>query len=298
MPRAARIKDTKTTTDILDYPGPDDINIPPDNLDEYMICLFGAKGIGKSTAAASRPDSMTLMFEPKRKNLKIRQLSLQKYTAEQIIEGAPDTFQLVANTTQSFIDDKTIKALNFDSIDIFYDTCYHSICASHNVASPDKAGRSSVDIWIEIRDVFASYFDSLRDTDMGITMLSHVKSREEATLEGGKMGFQAPSCSPACLKYIQQAVDIVLYYGYYNGTRAMMVRDEFMTSFVSPGVEGKFLQPDGKPINIFQIPNTPSEVYANIQKAFDNKLWDMDTPEDDRVTTTPSRPTKKKPPRK
>jgi len=297
MPRAKHVTGKEQNTQTLSYPGEDEYNNPPDNLEEYMLCIYGVKGIGKTTAAASTPNSLTLMMEPKRKNLRIRQLSLQKYSAREIIDGAPDTFALVCNTTQQWIDDPSIKCLNYDSIDIFYEMCYHSVCASHSIEQPGDS-KSGPDIWNEIRDTFASYFDTIRDTDMGINMLSHIKPREEKTLDGAKMGYQAPSCSPACLKYIQQAVDIVLYYGHYDNKRAMMIRDETNSSFVSAGVEGKFLQPDGKPVNIFEIPDNPSKVYSTIRDAFNNKLWDMDTPQDKRTSSTPKPIPKKGPPRR
>lgn len=297
MPRAKRLKPTVTSTGAtLTYPSIEEINEPPDNFDDYVRIIFGPKGIGKTTAAASFPNSLTLMFEPKRRGLKIRQLPIQKHTAKQIIDGANDPWQLVINTTQQWVEDDTVKCLNFDSVDIFYECCYHSICASHGIEDPSGAGRDSSSIWNEIRDEFSAYFDALRDTDMGINLVSHVKDREEVTLDGSKMGFASPSCSPACLRYIKQAVDIAVFYGWYSGHRAMMVRDEANTSFVATGVEGKFLQPDGKPLSIFQIPDNPStSIYKVMRDAFDNKLWDMDTLEDDRVV---AKPKAKRPPKK
>lgn len=310
MPRAKPVKDNDDLedTDMLDYPGPDEFNNPPLEFDDYMLLLYGLKGAGKTTCAASFPDTLTLMLEPKRKGLIIRQLPLQKFSAKEIREGKPDTWTRIKNTTQKWIDDPTVKRLNYDSVDILYECCQHSVCASHKVNTPGDAGRSSSDVWLEIRDEFSAYFDALRDTDMRITMTSHVKEREEATLDGGKMGFAAPSCSPACLKYIKQAVDIVLFVGYYNGYRAAMVRDTSNSSFVANGAQGKFLQPNGKPLSIFQLPNISDEgnisvLYQTLKDAFDNKLWDIDTPEDQRVTdkpkpTKPSGPPKKGPPRR
>lgn len=211
------------------------------------------------------------------------------------MEGAPDTYALVKNTTQQWIDDPSVKYLNYDSIDIFYECVYHSVCASHNVPSPAEAGRSSSDVWNELRDEFSSYFDVLHDTDMGINLLSHVKERTDQTLEGDKMGFAAPSCTPACLQYIRQSTDIILFYGWYNGPegarRAIMVRDEANSSLVANGVTGKFLQPNGKKLSIFEIPELDDlkkgeTLYQTLKDAFDNKLWDIDTPKDERTTTT------------
>lgn len=300
MPRAKHVRPQSDNDLILDYPSQDEFNEPSDNFDDYMITIYGPKGSGKTTAIADFPDSLTLQAEPMRKGLRIRQLNLQKHTAKEIMNGEQDLWKAVLATTQVWVDDESIKRLNFDSVDIFYEACYHSVCASHRVESPAQAGKSGPDIWNEIRDEFAAYFDTLKATRLGVTFTSHVKEREEATLDGGKMGYAAPSCSPACLKYVKQAVDIVLFYGWYNGYRAMMVRDDTNASFVAPGVEGKFLQPNGKPIYIFPVPDKIKQpgasIYEAIKKAFSNQTWDIDTPEDERVISSP--PTKKGPPKK
>jgi hypothetical protein len=66
-------------------------------------------------------------------------------------------------------------------------------------------------------------------------------------------------------------------------------------AFVSNGAQGKFLQPDGKPLNIFELPDILSdkpqvELYNTLVAAFNNKLWDMDTPEDQRGPAKPTAP--------
>lgn len=300
MPRASHVG-RNSDEELLDYPGPDEINKPSDIFDDYTLLMYGQKGRGKTTASAAFPDTLTLMLEPHRKGLQIRQLGLQHNDAKAILDGAPDTFRRIVNTTPKWIDDPSVKRLSFDSIDIFYQCCQASVCASHKISLPGDAGRSSADIWIEIRNEFSSYMDALRDSGMRITMLSHVKEREETDLEGGKMKFATCSCSPACLTYIKQAADIVLQIGTYNGKRAAMVRDPSNSAFVSNGAQGKFCQPDGKPLYIFELPDVrdsdPKLIYQTLVDAFNNKCWDMDTPSDQREISKPV-PPKKGPPKK
>jgi len=301
MPRATHVGQ-KGDTATLDYPGPDEINVPSEDFNDYTLVLYGQKAKGKTTISASFPKTLTLMLEPFRKGLQIRQLSLQKFTSAQIREGQPDTWQRVLNTTQTWIDDISVDRLSFDSIDLFYQCCQESICARNNINVPSEAGKSSFDIWIQIREEFAAYMNSVKGAGMQITMLSHVKERDEVDLEGGKMKFSQPSCSPACLAYIRQAADIVLQIGTYNEKRAAMVRDPVNTAFVANGAQGRFQQPDGKPIYIFELPDVSDRptnlLYQTIVDAFNNKLWDIDTPADQRTTTTPTKPPKKGPPKK
>lgn len=300
MPRASHVGQQGDTA-TLDYPGPDEINVPSDNFDDYTLVLYGQKAKGKTTIASSFPNTLTLMLEPFRKGLQIRQLGLQKHSAGDIRDGAPDTWQRVLNTTQKWLDDTSVDRLSFDSIDLFYQCCQESICARNKINVPGDAGKSSFDIWIQIREEFSSYMNLVKGEGMQITMLSHVKERDEVDLEGGKMKFSQPSCSPACLAYIRQAADIVLQIGTYNEKRAAMVRDPVNTAFVANGAQGKFQQPDGKPLYIFELPDVSdrptSLLYNAIVDAFNNKLWDMDTPADDRSPPT-SKPPKKGPPKK
>lgn len=291
----ARFVGQDTDAGLLDYPSEHEFNKPSDNFDDYTLVLYGQKGRGKTTLSSAFPKTLTLMLEPFRKGLAIRQVSITKHTAQQIRDGAPDIWQRIMNTTQKWIDDPSVERLSFDSIDLFYSTCQESVCARNKINVPGDAGRSSSDIWIQIREEFAAYMNALKDSGMRITMLSHVKDREESDLDGGKMKFSQPSCSPACLTYIKQAADIVLQIGRYNDKRAAMVRDTGNMAFVSNGAQGKFMQPDGKPLNIFELPDILSdkpqiELYNTLVDAFNNKLWDMDTPEDQRGPAKPVLP--------
>lgn len=305
MPRAKHVTSKSDILDTIEYPSQGELIVPISRLEDAFIVLYGQKAKGKTSTVAGIPKSLTIETEPLRRGLPIRQVSVKRNSAKEIMEGADDSYKLIRNTTQLWVDDESIDGLNFDSIDIFYEMCYHSICADHNIVDPAGAGRDSSSIWNEIRDEFSSYFDALKDTRLGIWATSHVKERDEKDLEGSKMSFNTPSCSPACLRYLRQVADIVLQIGSYNGKRAIMVRDETNSSFVACGIRGKFRQPDGKQINIFEIPDNeehPELVYQTIVSAFNNQEWDIDTPEDKRTISTPktikSPPNKKGPPKR
>jgi hypothetical protein len=303
--RALKVPNVKTASktpskDTFDYPSSTEINEPPNTFDSYVRCIYGQKGFGKSTLASQFPNSLTLMYEPMRRGLRIRQLPIRKVLASQILDGAADPWVQLKNTTQQWIDDTTIDNINFDSVDIAYETAYHSICASHEIENPAQAGKGSSDIWIEIRDEWSSYFDSLIASRLGVNLISHVKTRDIEELDGSKQDVKVPSCSPACLTYIKQACDFVFYYGQHNGYRAIQVRNQTGSSFVSCGPEGHFMQPDGKPIQVLAMPALAEKKngYMILSEAFNNTHWDIDTSEDDRkITTTPKKgpPPKRKP---
>lgn len=299
--RAQKVKPESNNYDNegFDYGGPEDINVPPTDFKDFMLCLYGQKGIGKTTLASQFPKHYTLMLEPLRKNLSIRMKNLVKHNAKEIMEGAKDTWKQVLHTTQRMIDDETIDGINFDSVDIFYECCCHSINASHGVSRPSEAGKGGSDIWLEIRDEWSAYFDTLAASRLGVVLLSHAKTREVEEIDGAKMDISAPSCSPACLQYIKQACDFVFHYGRKNGERVMCVRDATQMTWVACGVEKTFMQPNGKSISYLPMPELTDKVsgFQRLVEAFDNKCWDLETPVEDR-SITKGPPLKKGPPKK
>jgi hypothetical protein len=300
--KASIVKDTakiKPSIPMLDYGTPEDINIPSDSFDGFIRCFFGAKGVGKSTLAAQCPKNFTIMLEPQRRNLRIWQANLQKHSAMEIIKGAPDAWELIVNTTQMWVQDENIQTLTFDSVDIAYECCYHHVCAECGVESPSKAGKGGSDIWNQIRDEWASYFSILAESRLAINLLSHLKTKENEELDGGKINRKSPSCSPACLLHIKQAADFVFFYGKVAGNkRAIQLRDEDGGTECAAGAEARFYQPDGKPIYYLEMPDLLDKEtgYDRLCKAFKNECWDMYTPESERKKSSPPPTIRRGPP--
>jgi hypothetical protein len=290
--RAAAKKKSPEESPIKIYiPPPDDVNEPPDDLQAYMVCIFGAKGIGKSTLGAywgrrkeSDPNkSIILMSEPNRKNLRVRRpIQFKTYTAKEIMEGSPDPWEQLKELTPQLIDDPTVEHISFDSIDLFYEMAQHSVSAANGVTNPSKAGKESSGVWIELRDEFKSYFDTLKETGMGILLLSHIKTRDVETVDGSKFDQIAPSCAPACLQYIKAACDFVFHYSWHNNQRCMVIRDPGNDIWTACGVQDRFCEPTGKQVERLAIPNDFTQVYSTLENCFDNKEWDADTDEDER----------------
>lgn len=289
MVKARRLRKTTTKkpkeTEELYIPGPTDLNVPPDNILEYMFCIFGTKGIGKTTLGSNwggKGKTLVLMSEPRRKNLAIRMIQFRTHTAEEIMDGAPDSWAILKENTERFIEDTSIECLSFDSIDLFYLMAQHHVAAKNGVTNPSKAGKESSAIWIELRDEFSAYFDTLRETDMGILLLSHTKEREIESVDGSMMAQQAPSAPPACVQYIKSACDFAFMYGWRDNERVLTFRDPSNNIWTGCGTQDRFCQPDGKQILNLQVPNDPDGVYPLLEEAWNNNAWDQDTPEEDR----------------
>ena len=84
----SRSTPTKTESRL---PGPDELNLPPENFLDYCSVIYGLKGIGKTSLIASiSPNSVVFMFEPRRRNLKIRMVQLDMKSVPQIEAGEVD----------------------------------------------------------------------------------------------------------------------------------------------------------------------------------------------------------------
>jgi hypothetical protein len=270
------------------YPGPNELNVPPAEFRQYMRCFYGKKGVGKSTLASQFPKNFTFMFEPMRRNLTIRQLNLIVYSPKDIIDGAEDVWAKIKLTTARMLDDPTIETITFDSIDLFYDSCYSHICAQHRVCAPSDS-KNGPDIWNEIKYEFSAYFNVLAQSRMGINLLSHLKKREIEQLDSSKLKIREPSCAPACLQYIRQACDFVFCFGELDGFKIMQLRDPTDMAFTGCGAQDRFLQPNGDPVNMLEMPklNEKENGYERLVRAFNNECWDHETPESERVVSKP-----------
>ena len=295
MVRAKRVRanETPQPTSKLFIPGPEEMQEPPNDLQAYMVCVYGTKGIGKSTLGAywgrkSSDDpnkSIILMSEPGRRNLRVRKpIHFRTRTAKEIMDGADDPWEQLKELTGELVEDSTVEHLSYDSIDLFYTMAQHSVSARNGVTNPSKGGKESPGIWIELRDEFSSYFDALKETNMGILLLSHIKSREVETVDSSMFDQVGPSCAPACLQYIKAACDFVFHYSWHNNQRCMVLRDETNNIWTACGVQDKFCEPTGKIISRLAIPPKPELVYPTLNQAFYNKQWDADTDEDERET--------------
>ena len=66
-----RTKKASSGVSAIRIPSVDEVNEPSTTLTDYAICLFGEKGVGKTSLAAQFENSLIIMLEPKRRNLRM-----------------------------------------------------------------------------------------------------------------------------------------------------------------------------------------------------------------------------------
>lgn len=260
-------KGGKSSSSGLVLPGPNDLNIPPDNLHDYVICLYGKKAIGKTTLASQFPGAIVGQLEEGRKNLKIRQ-----YTLDQ---GWNQTRDFIEACTE----DDTVETVVIDTIDKLYEQVLAYECDAAGITDPgdvDDYGAT----WRKIAVKMNEALNSVRDAGKGLVVLSHEQGRKVKVRSGEPYDEIEPSCQKAPRRWIEEACDIVLYYHYHEKERAISVRpleNANMEAWCACGPSDHFLDPNGIPLSMFMLGNNPSDIkrmYEKLDAAFHNKVWD------------------------
>ena len=288
-----RSKPTAVDSEEVFIPGVDDLNVPPEKLLEYTICLYGTKGIGKTTITSSIPNSLVIMTEPLRKNLPIRQISLAVNDPDKIKEAngsiKVDAWAMFKKIIEKVMDDDSVQVLSIDTIDRMYDACLNHWCHIKKVRHPGGLNDFGA-LWGIIKDDFEDTLNSIRVANKGLILVSHTKESEIEVISGKNLKQHAPSCSGAALRYIKAACDYAFFYGYdSDGVRCVHTRghDDIWTAC---GPRDHFISPSGVPLIRFAIPEGTLNGWSIVQDAFENKVFDAD---EDPEEFTSSQETKK-----
>lgn len=264
-------KVVKVRTDRRRVELPTKVNVPPPNFIDYCLLFYGVKGVGKTSVAASIPNSIVLMLEPRRRNLRIKQWP---------VEGPQPTWLEIVEFL-GLCREKRIRPI-IDTVDEAYFMCQKHVGLHYGkeFGSVSEVSEMPSDYWIDVREEFAKHFNQLLYDDIGVVFLSHAKPRAMETTEVKAMQ-TAPTCTPACWKYLKSVCDFAFYYGNHGKDRAMWLRGE--DPWTGCGVDDHFLSPAGEPVRILPIPyaktNGGQVAWETLLKSWDNKLYDMDESE-------------------
>lgn len=268
---------------------PDTFNDPPVVLEDSVIMMHGEKAVGKTSLFSQFPDSYTFMFERLRKNLKIRQVS-------------PEDWEQFKEYAEAFIKSKYRFAI-IDTLDACYLMCYAWVCKQHNVTNPE-ASSSPYIIWDAIAEEFGGLLVLIKESGKGLGFISHTKARPMTQKRAGlardeleeveTLNRLEPTCKPAAFRLVQEIADFVFYYGWKDGKRAITVRDPYNVHWVACGIEERFCDPKGKPINSFYVGSPASQAFKDLVDAYHNKKHDTDWSPSLEHASTPRKGTKKK----
>ena len=272
MVRTKKVRRRRTKAAMEAVIIPTEKNQPPKNLTDYCICLFGEKGVGKTSKVSEFPDSLIMMLEPKRRNLKIRQVNIQPMGIKELnIENPTLTpWQLCQSYVKAILEDDSVKTVGIDTVDRLYEACLLHHCYQKGVTHPGEMNDYGA-TWHAIKDDFETTLNKLLYADKGLVFISHSHLREIEGKDG--LTQWIPTCSPACWKYIKAVCDFAVFYGYAGNERAMTIRGNDLI-WSACGSEDHFLTKGGEPISQFKAGKSHKTAYKNLCAAFNNKLSD------------------------
>lgn len=237
---------------------------PSDDITDYTIGLYGEKGIGKTSLCAQFPDCYVTMWEPLRRNLRIRQ-----------IPKGPEEPPLDWERFKQYVDlflQKNVSSVAIDTIDKCYEACFDYICRNKGIRHPKEISDDWGATWAEIKTEFEETINALRTVGTTVILVSHDRLREVTPRIGDKFDKIIPTCTPTAFNFMRAACDIIIYYSYYHTERALTVRGGELIS-CSPGVDRRFYDPDGNPLTTFPAGESPEEAYENLVKAFNGEMY-------------------------
>jgi hypothetical protein len=269
MSRVKKVK-KKVASSKIKIPSPDDLNEPSTNLLDYCICLFGEKGVGKTSLAAQFEGSLILMLEPKRRNLKIRQVNIDPMSIKDMELDNPKmtTWMSIQAYVQAILEDDSVSTVGIDTVDRAWEACINHHCYQKGVKDPSEVndhGRT----WRVIKDDFEQTMNKLLYANKGLIFISHAHLREVESHEGDNQW--VPTCAPAAWKYLKAVCDLAIHFGFTDSQRALTVRNSGKI-WSSCGPTDQFRTSDGAPLQTFFSGETHEETYSILTDAFNNQL--------------------------
>lgn len=247
---------------------PKSVNVPPLSLSEYVILLYGAKGIGKSSLAAEFPNALDFMFELGRRNLPIRMVP--DYKADKTPLTWP-RFKAYRDLILEASGKDRPDTVVIDTIDRAYVSILDWLVYEGGYAS---ASDLKWDSWDAADRELSETKELMLEAGIALVFISHSKHRElEADTDtDSEYRMVCPACTPRCWQWLKMATDYAFFYG-YNGQRRTMTIRGGETIWTGCADNDRFLTPDGEAIASLDMGKTPKEAYQILTSSFRNQAY-------------------------
>lgn len=251
---------------------PSKANEPPTNFGDFVTVLYGEKGIGKTSLAAQFPDSLTFMFEPGRRQLRIKQvpqaneppLNWERFVGyvDLLCEQGPGTGKHGSG----------FYSVNIDTIDRCYDCAVDWVCEQQGIGHPGEI-KDYGKTWDLIKREFESQLNRLHFSGYGLIFTSHSRIQEIESHSGGESyNLVTPSCKNQAWNYLKAVADFAFYYGYGSNRQRIITLRGSELVWSACGTAEHFNAKDGRCIAELLVPDDPKQAYEVFMDAFENSV--------------------------
>lgn len=240
-------------------------NKPPTKLSDYIVFLYGDKGVGKSSLAAQFPDSITFMTEPYRKNLPIVQLP------DPSKDEQPLNWDRMRRYRDLIIRSKQYQTVSIDTADRAYAHCFDYICRKANCKHPNEK-KDYGQTWNDLKSEYEDFIRSFAEEKITVVATSHARNREVKTVTGEEYETVCPTAPDACWTIWKAISDYAFYYGYFQRKRVIYLRGTDAIWASCGTSEEHFLSPKGVPLGLIYVGDSPKKAYETLLASFSNKV--------------------------
>lgn len=231
---------------------------PKKSMLDYSWLIYGEKKIGKTSLCAQFPEAFFLMCEPGGKSLRIFQRPVGHWSD---LVGYVDLLEKGGHP---------FKTIVIDTVDKAYERCWEYMCKKLCIEHPhdeNDFGKS----WGQIEGEFVKQMTRILNLPMGAVFISHAVEKEVKNLLGEKFDRIQPTMANQANKFLTGVIDIWAYYGYDGSKRILQLAGN---DYIGAGsrLEENFRRPDGGRVDKIPLGGSAKEAYANVVKAFENKL--------------------------
>jgi len=240
----------------IEYKLPENKSVPVENLGGYVMLIYGAKKIGKTSLCSIFPNALFLFFESGGKALRIYQETMTSW-------------RKFTRFVELLKRDKRFDTIIIDTADLAYDCCFEEVCGLLGVEHPADAGWGKG--WSAIRKEFTFAINTLTNAGKGVIFISHEKDVEIEDREGVKHITTTNTLSRQAKECLEGIVDIWANYSYEGDKRVLKILGSESLD-AGHRLKERFRYTDKTRIRKIPMGRSEEEAYENFIKAFNNKL--------------------------
>jgi len=254
-------------------PGEDDFNVPPEEFNSYVSLIYGESSIGKTSLLSQFPNAITIMLEPRRRGLRMRMIEIPFVPIKKMKANKETAWSVLRRTVDAMLEDDSVSTICIDNVDRAYELCSNHICHPKGVNHPGQLNDFGT-TWAIVREEFADCFDKVIYSEKSLVFSSKFSYKEVEKHDGTKFERLQPSCSAQCLKYLTECTDFIIYFTKEKKKRAFVLRSD-IDVLTKVGPEDRFLDTEGRPIEILEAGESSEKAYQTLLDGFNNEREDM-----------------------